>query len=367
MNTKQKYQFKRVIKELDSIRGRHTELITVYIPSGYDLNKIVSHLAQEQGTASNIKDKTTREHVIDSLEKIIRHLRLFKKTPPNGLVAFAGNASKKESKVDIKVWSIEPPEPLNVRMYRCDQTFVTEILKNMLESKEVYGLIVVDRRDGTVGLLKGTSMTRLAHLTSGVPGKFKAGGQSAHRFERLIEGMAKEFYKRIAEIANKEFLPIKNLKGILIGGPGHTKNDFLDCNYLNNELKKKIISTQDLSYTGDFGLQELLDKSKDALSEAEVAKEKDIMQKFFEMLAKEPGKVTYGLKEVEKVLEMKVVDTLLISETLDDELIEKLEEKGTTEGAKVEIISVESREGLQLKELGGIAAILRFSIGEGTI
>ena len=211
MNTKEKYQFKRLIKELDSIRGRHTELVTVYVPSGYDLNKIIGHLSQEQGTASNIKDKTTRDHVIDSLEKMIRHLRLFKKTPPNGLAAFSGNASQKESKVDIKVWSIEPPQKIKTRMYRCDQTFVTDILKSMLESKDLYGLIVLDRRDGTVGLLKGTSIEKIAHLTSGVPGKFRAGGQSAQRFERLIEGMAKEFYKRIAEAANKEFLPKKQV------------------------------------------------------------------------------------------------------------------------------------------------------------
>ena len=50
MNTKQKFQIKKLVKELESIRGRHTELVTVYIPAGYDLNKIINHLAQEQGT-----------------------------------------------------------------------------------------------------------------------------------------------------------------------------------------------------------------------------------------------------------------------------------------------------------------------------
>lgn len=38
---------------------------------------------------------------------------------------------------------------------------------------------------------------------------------------------------------------------------------------------------------------------------------------------------------------------------------EEIEDYGT----KVEIISVETREGFQLKELGGIAAILRFVVG----
>ena len=79
------------MNELGSIRGRHTELVSVYIPEGSDILKTTQQLEQEQGTASNIKDKKTRTHVIDSLEKLIRHLRLYKKNPENGLAAFAGN------------------------------------------------------------------------------------------------------------------------------------------------------------------------------------------------------------------------------------------------------------------------------------
>ncbi|HZX12015.1 MAG TPA: peptide chain release factor 1, partial [Candidatus Nanoarchaeia archaeon] len=101
----EKFKLKKFVQELKSIRGRHTELVSVYIPAGYDLNKIISHLAQEQGTASNIKDKITRTNVIDSLERMIRHLRLFKQTPLNGLAAFAGNTASQEGKQDIKVWS----------------------------------------------------------------------------------------------------------------------------------------------------------------------------------------------------------------------------------------------------------------------
>src|SRR3989338_6114128 len=105
----EKFKLKKFVQELRAIRGRHTELVTVYIPSGYDLNKIIAHLAQEQGTASNIKDKTTRTNVIDSLERMIRHLRLFKQTPPNGLAIFSGNTASQEGKQNIKVWSLEPP------------------------------------------------------------------------------------------------------------------------------------------------------------------------------------------------------------------------------------------------------------------
>ena len=44
MNLKDRQKLKKLIRELSSIRGRHTELVSVYIPAGYDLNKIISQL-----------------------------------------------------------------------------------------------------------------------------------------------------------------------------------------------------------------------------------------------------------------------------------------------------------------------------------
>ena len=181
MNTKQKKKLLRFIKELEQYKGRHTELVSIYIPADYDLNKIVQHVQSEQGTASNIKDKTNRNNVIDSLERIVRHLRLFKQTPHNGLAVFAGNISDKDNKVNIEVFSIEPPEPLQLRTYRCDQTFLLDPLKEMIEVKDVYGLIVLDNREGNVGILKGTMIKEIKKLTSDVPGKTTKGGQCLSR------------------------------------------------------------------------------------------------------------------------------------------------------------------------------------------
>jgi len=186
MNPQQKHKLRKFIKELEGFRGRHTELVSVYIPADYDLNKIITHLEQEQGTATNIKDARTRKNVIDSLEKAIRHLRLYKKNPDHGLAIFAGNTSDNESKTDINVWSIEPPVPFKTRLYRCDQTFVLDLLRAMLDTDVVYGLIVLDNREATVGLLKGTLIEVLVHKTSAVPGKIKAGGQ-CHVFGTLIQ------------------------------------------------------------------------------------------------------------------------------------------------------------------------------------
>lgn len=491
VSTKEKTKLKKFIRELASFRGRHTELISVYIPAGYDIIKIIHHLQQEQGTATNIKDAKTRAHVIDSLERMVRHLRLFKKTPPNGLAVFAGNASESDNKTDLKVWSIEPPESLGTRLYRCDQTFVLDLLKDMLETKEVYGLIVMDRREATLGLLQGTQVKVLTSMTSNVPGKTHKGGQcchpfsivnngsiielknikqgdniegfdlekkqlidsivldkwtvkkdsyyiiktadtklitskdhtffiyenkkikqksaeeltkndflvgknfktkvtsieylnepielidiavknrnffangilvhnSAQRYARIREQAAIEFYKRISEAANKEYLPKKTLKGILIGGPGPTKEDFMD--YLNNEIKKKIIAVKDLTYTTEYGLHNLVDASQKDLAKESIIEEKKILKEFFETLAKTPKLTAYGYENVKKALEYGAVSKLLISEIEDEKIIDELEELADQSKAELFMISMDTSEGRQLKDLAKAAAILRYPL-----
>jgi len=362
LTSKQQFELKKFIKELSQYRGRHTELVSVYIPQGYDIIKIIQHLEQEKGTASNIKSASTRKNVQDALERMIQHLRLFKRTPDNGLAAFSGNVSGQQGRSDVEVWSLEPPVPMKQRLYRCDKTFVLEPLQEIMEIRECYGLVVMDRRDANIAILKGKTIIPLRKTHSEVPGKQRAGGQSAQRFSRLREGAAKDHYRKVADYVKSEFLKMKDLKGILIGGPGPTKHKFIE--QMTTELRKKIIATKDLSYTGEFGLQELVEKSKDVLASEEVMEEKKIMNKFLSLLAKEPGKVGYGEDEVYKKLKLGVVETLLLSESLEDDKIEKFEAKAKEFSSEVRIISIETREGVQLRDLGKVAAIYRYDVGE---
>ena len=358
----QRFKLRKFIKELTQYRGRHTELVSVYIPVGYDLNKIINHLSQEQGTASNIKSTATRKNVQTALEKMIQHLKLFKSTPQNGLAVFSGNVSEREGQEDFQVWSIEPPVPLNTRIYRCDKQFVLGLLSDMMETKESYGLVVIDRRDANIAILKGKSIIPLIKTHSEVPGKFKAGGQSAARFARIREGANKDHFKKVAEYVKEQFLTLKHLKGIIVGGPGPTKYEFVEGTYITTELKNKIIAIKDLSYTGEFGLEELLEKSQDILAKEEVAEEKKILTKFLELLATQPAKVSYGEQETMRILQMGVVETLLLSEVLEEEKVEKFEEEAKKTNTEVQILSTETREGVQLRDLGKVGAILRYEV-----
>ncbi len=356
-----KYKLKKLLKSLSTRRARHTELITVYVPAGFNINVVRDQISQEISTAANIKSKTTRKNVLAALDKTLNELRYYKVTPPNGLAVFCGNVSENEGQMDIQAWSFEPPENLSVRIYRCDQEFILTPLFDMVTARHAYGLIVLDDHEAVIGFLKGKSIKVLKEFTSLVPGKMRAGGQSAPRFARVRKEIQKDWFRRAGKACIDLFGNIDNLKGILVGGGGPVKDSFADGPYLKH-LKDKVITVQDTAHSGEVALDELVEKSEQALVQEEIIDEKKLVYKFLNHLGKDDGLVVYGMDDVLKVLEMGVVDTLLLSEELDEADIEVFREKANDYGTKVELISNETKEGRQLFQLGGFGAILRYKL-----
>lgn len=352
-----------LIETLGNMRGRHTELVTVFIPSGANIYTTADQISAEQSTADNIKSKTVRKNVTDALEMIGRELKKYKQTPPNGMAIFCGNVSEKEGQDDIRLWIIEPPLPLRSRLYRCDQVFVIEPLREMREVQEVYGLVVMDRKEATIGLLEGKQIKFIRKMSSGVPGKIRAGGQSAARFERITEGLAKEFFRRIADSMKEIFFDMPKLKGILIGGPVPTKDEFLEQGNLVTKLKDMVIGVRDIGNTDESGLEDLVVASQDILSQQEIIKEKKLLEKFFETLGKKPDLAAYGEEPVKKALKYGAVNLLILSKKLKKEKIKELRDLASAISAETEIVSVETPEGEQFWNLSGIGAILRFATG----
>lgn len=363
MSLNDKIKFRKLIKQLQQYRGRHTELITVYAPPNSDITKLIGQLSDEQGTATNIKDKNTSKSVITALERMIRTLKTFDNCPENGLAIFSGNVTEKDNVDDFQVFWVEPPEPVPLKLYRCEQRFITAPLEEMDANETTYGLIVIDKGEATVGLLIGSNIKVIRNLNSTVPGKFKAGGQSAQRFARIREGAAIEFYKRVADVAIQEFTFMKELKGIIVGGPGTTKVNFVDGNYMNEDIKKKIIGIKDITYTNAYGLKELLDVSQDLLTDTEMMEEKRNIQQFLETLGKNTTMVVYGFDNTKMALEMGAVEKLIvIDEIVTDQQLEELTELAENSKSDIVLVTDKTPEGVQFKGLTGIGAILRFPI-----
>jgi len=195
-----------------------------------------------------------------------------------------------------------------------------------------------------------------------------------------------------------------------LGGPGPTKYDFEQGDYLNYMLKQKIIATVDTSYVSERGLDEIVEKSHDLLKGVRYMEEKRIVQKFLYELGHETGLASYGETQVRKHLNAGLVDTLLLSEKLDrlhvlvkckncgnrddtllprsslakfeqelfskpckncgnttltiegsQNLLDEFVEIAEKSGVNLQVISTETEEGIMLLEsFGGIAAILRY-------
>ncbi|MBI4182342.1 MAG: peptide chain release factor aRF-1 [Candidatus Aenigmarchaeota archaeon] len=355
-------KFRSLVEKLARIRGRHTELVTVYVPAGSNLLAVMDQIRTEQSTATNIKSKVVRKNVLAALEKILTHCRNYRKTPDNGLALFCGNVSDKEGVSDIQLFVVSPPEAVRVRMYRCDQSFILDPLLEMVEEKEIYGLIVLDKSEADIGLLKGKRVESLKHIESIVPGKTKKGGWSANRYARIREGMLEDFLKKVAELASAEFLGMKHLKGVIIGGPGPIKEDFATKEGLNYEVRKKVLGVVNTSYTGLFGLQEMVERGKDVIAQATAVKEADLLERYFAELATD-GLAVYGVEASLKALRAGQVQILLVSEDYlkaHEADAESLLQEATAMSTAVEVISTDSPRGAQLAELGGMGAILRY-------
>jgi peptide chain release factor subunit 1 len=357
-----KSELQELVEELEQHRGRATELVTVYIPAGQNIYTVADQLEAEKSTAKNIKSTSTRKNVGNALDKITRYLKDYKKTPENGLAVFCGNISKIEGQDDLQLWDIEPPMPLKIRMYRCDKEFILDPLREMLAITEVFGLLVMDRKEATIGMLEGKRIEVLQKMTSGVPSKVRAGGQSSQRFHRITEGLTKEFYKRIAEEMKLLFFENKKLKGILVGGPIPTKDEFIEGEYLPTKLAEKVLARIDLGDTSESGLNELVERAKDILADQDIIREKKILEKFFQKLGANPEMTALKEAPTRKALQFGAVDLLILCKDLPKPTIKELEKIAEQMGTTVEIVSSETSEGEQFMNLGGIGAILRFRI-----
>ena len=411
------YKIRKTLDELTQQEGHGTELITVYIPKNKQLHEVINNLREEQGTADNIKSDLTRTHVVDSLSKVVQRLKLYKKTPERGLVIFCGALPREGggppgSEV-VKAYEIDPPKDLTTFLYRCDDHFHVDILKDMLKDDNMIGILAIDAKDAGWGLLHGDKIEVLKETGSGVAGKHRQGGQSAKRFQKLREMELQYYFNRVAHITREYFIDIYPIKGLIISGPGPTKEDFIRNNYLEYRLQDMIISTIDASYSGSEGIREAFSKSSEILSNFRMVEEKKIIEKLFQHINSNTGLGSYGLKEVIEMLKNNIAEMVIITddtelyrieikckrcqsitediverqtmirrrtdlqnspcasckstdnESSQQDIVDYIALLASQTGTKVEVISGKTEHGVMLSSLGKIGAILRYNPNHG--
>lgn len=392
-----------LLTELDGIGGRGTELITVCIPHNKQLHEVVSMLREERGTADNIKSDTTRKHVTDSLTKVIQRLFILGRTPENGIAIFCGMILREgdaPGSERMTYHEVYPPRPLKQYLYRCDSRFHTNILRFMLKPDRTIGFLALDAKDAGWGILRGDGLEVLDQTSSGVPGKHRQGGQSAKRFQKLREMHLSDYYARVAETTRRHFLDEGVVDGIILSGPGHTKDEFAASKRLEYRLRDKIIGCVDGSYAGPEGVREAFNKSGRLLAGVRAVQERELVERLFATLNSKPGLVVYGMGDIRRRISDGSAGTVLaaddaglriiqvscgncgISECVmrqsnvsaartcnscgaqvamtDMDAIDALATECEKYGTSMEVVSGRSEHGMMLHSLGGVAAMLRY-------
>ncbi len=213
------------------------------------------------------------------------------------------------------------------------ETFI-EKLKGF-EEFNVKSSLVLSVDDETVSLYKITE-------TSNIP-IFEIDRHQGKQYETSNSKWLEELKRRLSNYLNEE---------IFLIGPSMFKEQLM------RELKGFNFVDTDVSQSREEGIRELL---QSGVTKLRKSFENEIVATFLKKIGSNMG--IYGIKEILNALDMRAVDTLLMTdkffrEKSGNELFKKCKDGG----CKIFVIHSDWETGKIIQSFGGIAAILRYRI-----
>lgn len=207
----------------------------------------------------------------------------------------------------------------------------------------------------------GTFATHLIlELTPIIP--LKSHSLQQHHTETL------EFFKAIADFLKSR---VQKDMQIVLAGPGFARENLQD--YLKEHYPQLLLNLRNYATKsiGPSGILELFNSgnlSSEQLASKIAAKEAQIVQQFFVLLATNDAMVSYGIDELTELCKQGAIDTLVYKDNLLHtsielrEQIEQIAREVQQFGGHVLILSALHPSGEQLDAFGGIVALLRFPV-----
>ena len=208
-----------------------------------------------------------------------------------------------------------PPKPIRQFKYYCDKKFRIDLIEDLYEKHEDYGILYLNGCEFTFYCLNGYDLYEVTKTTrKKLPRTHRRGGQSQNRFARLHDEAIHNYLVKINEACLDVFInedtSLPNIKGMVIIGSGNKKMQFQTV--LDSRLKTIVL--------GVFTSERL---------DYQVALE--VIQKFTRekniSLVKEVfdcgGKLSYGEKEVIENVENGLMEMIILTPQLEKSLIDK--------------------------------------------
>lgn len=400
-NSVKQHKLRKLIARLSEKKASSKDFVSLYIPKETPIEEIAANLKKTPDDAEDCLPNVLRN--------IIQYLKQLKEIPENGLAIFAGiYGYPQDSESEYELEEVVPAEPIAAYLFKIDDHFHLEPLRDMLRNPKVVGLIALDSKEASFGLLNGELLEIMETITSGIHGKSGKGGSSQRRYERERDMAITGYFHRVADHAAKAFLENHAITALVIGGPGTTKADFSKGDYLNYELQNSLLSIVDTQSAGKEAIKEVLDKSAEERQNMCAPEERSIMQRLLTSIGRQDGLAIYGLDPVLNALKSGEAEVALVTDTTNTmeiaatckncgltntkivyeagkvaaireqisapcerckaieydvserDIIDVLEDAASQTNARVEVISTESPEKDKLTALSGFAALLRY-------
>jgi protein pelota len=237
----------------------------------------------------------------------------------------------------------------------------TNILKRSGNSTN-FILVAIDAQEAAVAKISGTHLKIIPNIYSGQSGKRY---QHAAKNNPNIE----IFFEDIAKTIQSMFSAADNNAIIIIFGPGETKRRFYNLLVDKQKLEKGKVSIIDgVDVAGEDGIFVFLRSSaiKEAMSSSKLASVSSILDEIMRLVHNSEAKYAMGMQEVSNAASIKAIEYLVFSDsifkTTDENDIVKLLNLIESHGAKSFAVDSSTDIGWRVSSLGGIVALLRYSI-----
>jgi protein pelota len=238
----------------------------------------------------------------------------------------------------------------------------TNILKRSGNSTN-FILVAIDAQEAAVAKISGTHLKIIPNIYSGQSGKrYQHAAKNNPNIEIFFDDIAKTIQSMFSVAA-------ENNSTIIIFGPGETKRRFYNLLVEKHKLEKGKVSLIDgVDVAGEDGIFVFLRSPaiKEAMSSSKLATVSSILDEIMRLVHKGDAKYAMGMQEVSNAASIKAIEYLVFSDsifkTTDENDVVKLLNLLESQGAKSFAVDSSTDIGWRVSSLGGIVALLRYSI-----
>jgi len=256
--------------------------------------------------------------------------------------------------------SVGPEDTLTLLKERWLNHQVQRVEKAVVAEEPII-ILALDSEEASVAVLRAYGLDFKGEVRSRLPGKAEA--------EKRQVAM-KEYFHRIQTLLDAVFVEFRG--PVLIVGPGFTRDHFVkqletDARHLGS----RRVAVKAVGSGGVAGVHEAIRVGaiRKIRRDSRAVQETELVNEALKRLGSSRGDVSYGLDRVEADGTLGAVDTLLVA---DDVIREAQDEQRTRieatmrtvedRGGKVALVSSEHEAGKMLHSLGGVAALLRYTL-----